>query len=333
MFFEAMRPFRAFGSLSLVLLVTGTVLGQSGVNGPKFESASMRPDTTSLEQLMALALRGQAVRVSGADIDLRSDLASLIARAFGMETRNIEGPDLGLRQRVVIHAVMPQGSRIDQVPEMLRTFLQDKLHLVTHRVTRQAPGYFLEASGTPLKLDEPREMDRSVCSGWAKGYSDPISDPGGRMECTITTGERGPGRSSTVMISASPWGAFTRQLANNSQQMELFRTTMPQLAMALRAEAEIAAAGGEGKPAPYMPVIDRTGIGGEWDVVLGGERWWRLPVLDRNLGAPEGAAASNASDGIAALSAALEKIGLKIEKATVSMETLIVDQVDQVAPE
>jgi len=255
-----------------VLLITDALFGQSAATGPKFERASIQPDPSSLQQFMALALRGEAVKISGNDIDLRADLLSLVARAFSMETRDIEGPDVPFRQRVVIHAVMPQGATRDQVPEMLRALLQDILHLATHRVTRQVPGYFLETNGKPLKLREPREMDRSMCSGWAKGYSDPISDPDERMECAITTGEPGAGRTSTIMVSASPWGAFTRRLANNSQQMEIFRTTMPQLARALSAEIEVAAIHGD-KPAPQEPVIDRTGISGQWDVELDGERW------------------------------------------------------------
>jgi uncharacterized protein (TIGR03435 family) len=54
-------------------------------------------------------------------------------------------------------------------------------------------------------------------------------------------------------------------------------------------------------------------------------------MLHRNLGFPAGAAASDATDGTPVLAAALEKVGLKIEKAMVPRETLIVDRIDKAA--
>ncbi len=68
----------------------------------------------------------------------------------------------------------------------------------------------------------------------------------------------------------------------------------------------------------HVPVVDRTGIDGEWDV-----------ALDRTVADPTTVTVSNSADAaLDSFTSSLNKLGLKLERAKAPIEELVVDQMD-----
>jgi uncharacterized protein (TIGR03435 family) len=88
---------------------------------------------------------------------------------------------------------------------------------------------------------------------------------------------------------------------------EFFRTTMANLAQSLGEEFMNA-----GANQPVTKVVDRTGIPGAWDVILD----------------------STSGDAtMSFLSASLAKQGLRLERTTIPLETLVIDKLDKLPTE
>jgi uncharacterized protein (TIGR03435 family) len=102
---------------------------------------------------------------------------------------------------------------------------------------------------------------------------------------------------------------------------EYFRISMATLASVLAThlsnQISIPAGGSD-----YIPVVDRTGLSGEWDVAL--ER--ADPLTIRQMSTRE---ALESYDPFEAYSSALAKVGLRLQKTSVRVEKLIVDHVDK----
>jgi len=283
---------------------------QEKSNGPRFEVASVRLGGT-VDQSVADRMAGKpvpatGVTFSGRRIDIVGlNVKSQIARAWRIPMQQVVAPDWTMQALVVIHAEMPEGATREQLPEMLKALLEERFHLTAHRATAEQPAYALVRGKGALKLNPPREMDLSACETW----KDDGSLYGGRTCRKVES--TGASRTTLMMYTAGPVGP-TRSDAtfqNNSDgitRQEYFRATMAGLAERLSLPC------GNAGTCPGLPVVDRTGLPGEYDLVL------------------EGACSREACDTDASK---LEKLGLKLERTTASIERLIVDQLDKVPTE
>lgn len=238
-------------------------------------------------------------------------MSTLISTAFRLNPRLIVGVPLVSGDQFLIEALMPDGATWDQLPEMLRALLEDRFHLTTHLQGLDQSGYALVLGKGTLQLNKPREIDLATCSPW----TDNPAIPGAKL-CHM--------RSSDKVVSAytdSEWGPTENASSNGTVREEYFRIPMATLAsvLATHLSNQISTQSGG---SDYIPVVDRTGLSGEWDVVL--ER--ADPIAMRQLSIRE---ALQSYDPFEAYSSALAKVGLRLQKTSVRVEKLVVDHVDK----
>jgi uncharacterized protein (TIGR03435 family) len=236
-------------------------------------------------------------------------MSTLISTAFRLNPRLIVGVPLVSGDSFFIEAIMPDGATKDQLPEMLRALLEDRFHLKTHLQVMDQSGYALMPGKGTLQLNKSREIDLATCSAW----TDNPAIPGGKVCHT---------RSSDKIVSAyteSEWGPTENVSSNGTIREEYFRIPMATLASVLATHLSNQISG---QSPNYIPVVDRTGLSGEWDVVL--ER--ADPLSARQMSIHE---ALQSYDPFEAYSSALAKIGLRLQKTSVKIEKLVVDHVDK----
>lgn len=290
----------------------------------RFETASIRPWGGPREQDAAnpsfQAYRaGKASSfclecVSGTHYDnYGMDLKVLIAKALRIDSRLIAGPAWldDLSSRFAIHASMPEGAVREQIPEMMKALLQERFHLATHTATVEQVGYALVVAKNGPKLKAAREIDRSECSQWVESI--PV-DGKTSLTCRIPSKDGGP-VGGTVLMTNSHFGPMrnssTRTDAGVERRSEYFRIRLGLLVEDL---GELLSTGAPfaGIPGKVVQVVDKTGIEGEWDV-----------VIDHQSG----------DLALPSVNGSLERQGLRLEKMMVPVETLLIDRVDRMPTE
>lgn len=289
----------------------------------RFEVASVKPlppgppnaDNPSFAAYRA----GQAksfcmVCISGVHYDYYgAPLISLISEAYRMDARLVVAPGWVNQADVnfAIHALMPEGATREQIPDMLKTLLEERFHLVVHRATVEQTGYALVTAKNGPRLREPGDLDRSACDDWAEPN---MVNQEGNQICR-TSKEVGDRTVRITMSTHSAWGPLLTELSRGESlegHSEYYRIAMPKLAEVLTSTlstpAGIAPGGGS-----LIQVVDKTGIAGEWHV-----------IVDRIYGA---------DTSLPSVSASLEKQGLRLERTTAPVEKLFVDKVDKMPTE
>ena len=275
--------------------------GQSGPNALRFEVASIRPfdDKSDVVPIGGVRIAGR--RVDMIDVPMSS---SLISQAFQTSPFLIIGAPN--QSRWTIHALMPEGATQDQLPEMLKAMLEERFHLRVHRETRRINGYDLLTAPDGAKLKPPRQLDRSVCSPWII----PEDATTANETCTIA------GPDGRVRLRASTvGGGVVSTLEDGVSREEHLGIAMPELAKFLTTEFTMGSLRTHGgllqhvpQPDDYVPVTDRTGLGGQF-------------ALTVNL---DFAKPSSESD----LTSQLQKVGLRLEKTKVAVDVIVVDHLD-----
>lgn len=197
----------------------------------------------------------------------------------------------------------------DQLPEFLRALLEDRFHLKTHLQGVDQNGYALVPAKGPLQLNQPREIDLATCSPW----TDDPRVPGGKT-CIE--------RSAAKIVSAytdSESGPIETISSDGNAREEYFRISMATLASVLTTHLSNQLS--DRDSSNYIAVVDRTGLSGDWDVVL--ER--ADPLTMTQMSRRE---AMQSYGPLEAYSSALARVGLRLQKAPVRIEKLIVDHVD-----
>jgi uncharacterized protein (TIGR03435 family) len=286
-------------------------LAQSGNANPRFEVAAVRP--ISRDEVWAkLGQTYSGLTISGRRVDIGGfTMSNLVSTAFRLNPRLIVSVPLVSDSLFSIQAIMPDGATKDQLPEMLRALLEDRFHLKTHLQSMDQSGYALVPDNGTLQLNKPREIDLATCSPW----TDDPRVPGGKV-CIARSSDR-----TVSAYTDSEWGPTENVSSNGTIREEYFRIPMARLASVLATQLsnQISAQNGD---SDYVPVVDRTGLSGEWDVVL--ER--ADPLSMRQVSRRE---ALESYDPFEAYSSALAKVGLRLQKTSVRIEKLVVDHVDK----
>ena len=329
--------------LVAVLVLTGTAIpalwAQSGgaaqpVARPKeiappitlsFEVASVKPTISQTEwgrEEVSLLREtghdsGSPIKISGLRVDIGMTMKGLISTAYGIDARLIAGPDWVNQgeARFEIHAIMPEGSTAEQIPNMLRALLEERFHMLTHRAVIELPAYVLVTGKNGSKLKKPRDVDRSACDSWV---SAPGSDDGSDAQLCRSAKMIGDRTVNIRIMTRSPWGPLYSEFSRDESHDEYFRITIPQLAQLLTGMiapgSSLGRGGALGPTSAFVQIVDWTGIEGAWDVVLDGVR-------------------GDAAETLSSLSASLEEQGLRLERSTAPVEKLIIDKVDKVPTE
>jgi uncharacterized protein (TIGR03435 family) len=165
---------------------------------------------------------------SGLRVNLPGEtIKSLTSTAYAIDERLISGPDWVEKEQDLyrVEAVMPAGSTVKDIPAMVRTLLQERFHLVAHRVTVETSGYALTVSRKGAKLRVGRAVDDSECTAeW-------IGAVGGET-CTFARSV-GDVKTSIKILKDTPNGPILSAYTGKESHTEYYRITMPKLAAQL----------------------------------------------------------------------------------------------------
>ena len=313
--------------LSIAALLTAPVAVPAQAPSAKltFDVASVRPSPPpDMQKMMADLQAGkkpESVHIYGSRaVCTYRSVKELIAYAYKMRVYEISGPDWMVTDRFDIVARLPDGASKDDVPAMLKALLTDRFQLATHRQAVDQPVLALVAAKNGIKLQaaaaNAEVLDESALLKPGESMQD---TPDGRILL-----RRNPDGSSTYV---GPWGSFSLKFDGQSLSMHMqsdsidmrgFASMMTQLG------------GGEGRQ-----VVDMTGLTGKYQVAADFSLMDLTSSLhDQGIDIPTGPGGGGPGGGASdpggpTVTAALEKLGLKLEKTRANVDRLVVDHVEK----
>lgn len=316
----------AFSLVKCLPLIALPIAAQTPKQASNFEVASIRlvPQLSADEARAEFSRMAAAYRATGrlpaekstypvihgnrVDIENISK-RDLLAFAYGTDPAQIEpAGSISLSWKYVIHALVPENTSATQLPEMFRTLLMDRFHLQIHRESTVRTVWALQLSKERSKLNPARELDRSACENWKR------DSEFSQAEMCVFEQSNGKSKSVVTMKSASPYGAWESRSDNGVFRTEFVNITMLRLAHYLTTKLSSISYGEN----IQVPVIDQTGLEGEWDITLVNTSVDPMTVTTSNF----------ADRALDTLSTALAGAGLKLSRTRAPFETLIVDRMD-----
>jgi len=285
---------------------------------PAFEVASIRPalDAKRLANepffcpFGCFSFEGR-VKIAGSRLDIAYiAMDHLIVRAYRIKPHQLSGPDWMRQQRFDIIANLPEGASADQVPEMLQALLTERFKLATHRENRDQVVYkvVVDKNGPSLKQS---------------GASSVTDAPGD----TTLNSSQGPLQARQIdkglMVTKGPWGPmrfFRAGSGQNGPEVELLSVTMPMFADVLTQFMD-------------RPVVDMTSLKGSYQIGLATQDM--EPFVRAKMAAagvvrtPPPVEAVSDPTGGSTIFKTMEKLGLKLERAKLPVETLVVDHLEK----
>lgn len=311
---------------------------------PAFEVATIKPSPPLDPAKIAAALQAGGKLPVGATIDsngaeyLYLDLKSLMTYAYGVKPYQISGPDWMSTTRYDIVAKMPEGSKKDDASQMLRTLLEERFKLTTHRGSAELPVLAIVAGrgGPKLKAssEKPVAIDESVPLKPGETKMDGSEGPV-RVKVDLTTG------SSVIDMGLQGKMSYSANQATRTFHIEFSMVTMSGFAdMITQLFAQVGGTGGR-------QVVDMTGIKGNYDASIDLSLVELLAIarnagLDIPTGTPTGGAGAQANGPATAadpggsgssLNDALGSMGLKLESRKAPIDQLIVDHIEKTPTE
>ena len=294
---------KCWSRIAWVLLSLNAATGQGTGVRSQFDAASIKVMEGGRSGLGSL--RGGPGTSSPGRLTGAATLKLLLMRAYDLREFQIAGPGWIESARYEIQARLPDGADAAQLRVMLRSLLAERFGLEAHRETRQLAAYELTpAKGgpklTPSTKSEVREdrADTPTSPKFVKGADGlPELRPGGDVPRTY------------AVVLGRPDGLLYKVWGR--------RETMAELADRLYAQLG-------------RPVIDATGLKGEYDFTLS----WAVEsaggVVPRNGPPPDeiemGSAPVLPGFGITIFAAVEKQLGLRLEEKRLPVELLVVDR-------
>ncbi|MGA2896313.1 MAG: TIGR03435 family protein [Acidobacteriaceae bacterium] len=292
-----------------------------------FDAASVRPSPAPDQATMLAGLiagrRPNWVRVDGTRATFNYEsLNDLIAYAYKLRSYEISGPEWLVTDRFDIAARLPEGATKDDVPEMLQALLAERFKLATHREMSEQPvlGLVIGKSGPKLKesIATPEAIDENAPLKPGESKMDTPSGP-----IRLMKNEDG---STTYNMGAR--GSFTLKFDGSTLSMHMEASSISMKGFAIMMNT---LGGGEGRQ-----IVDMTGLTGMYQTAVD----FSVMDLQSSLSAQGidiprrpggGSSGTEATDpeGGATVSAALEKLGLRLEKSRAKVDRLVVDHVEK----
>ena len=293
------------------LTFTVALCAQTSAPGLRFEVASVRPGAAPKADWdgQGPPVLTPARRVSGLRIDYsRETIKTMISQAYGIDSRLIVGPEWVSKgeDEFRVQAVMPKGSTAADLPAMMKALLEERFHLAVHQIDAEQSGYALVIAKRGHKLKPGRDVEESECKG---------SDWSAAMESTGVCRMSQVVDDQTVKTTLSrggPNGPILTRTAGGETHTEFYSITMARFADLVSKLIADFDTRGYGPTTAPVPVVDKTGLSGQWGV-----------FLDKNLG----------DDRLSSVSESLGKQGLSLERITVPTVKLVIDHVDKVPVE
>ncbi len=265
---------------------------------PAFEVASVKPAAPQPQGRMMVRMGGDAGRVDYSNVSLKD----VLARAYGVKRYQINGPGWLESERYDITAKVPDGVNPDQVPAMLQVLLAERFKMAAHKETKEQSVYALIPGKGGPKLTKS-EIE-------TKPDAKPPVGPDGRPM------PRG-GRGMIMMQVGAP--------ASSTAQMKAIGITMAAFSDMLSNMLD-------------RPVVDQTGIQGNYDITLdvsmedlGGLR--KMPGPPPGAGGPGMEHAPAEGGGAASIFTSIQTLGLKLDARKAPIEYVVVDSAEKVPTE
>src|SRR6185437_14015670 len=131
------------------LLLCAAAVGAQAAEKLEFEVASVKPS----QPTAGAAQISVGIHMDGAQFTSSYfSLKDYIRTAFKVKIYQVEGPEWITSDRYDIAAKMPAGATRDQVPDMLKSLLEDRFKLTYHKVSKDFPVYaFVVKNGSKLQ--------------------------------------------------------------------------------------------------------------------------------------------------------------------------------------
>jgi uncharacterized protein (TIGR03435 family) len=270
---------------ALILLAIGawTVFAQPTVR-PEFEVASVKPSFNG---------NVQGVRPLPGRLTADATLQVLIQYAYGVQPFQVVGDPQWISERYQIDARADANTNRDRMFLMLRSLLEDRFQLKTHRETRDLPVYALVAARSGLRLPPPKE------GGCVDSAADAPAEwaGGGRMAA--------PGE---VQPTQAPCGSAGLTLGRTGARIEGKKIAMPELVRRLSMLLG-------------RSVIDKTGFAELFDLQLDFVPDETTPAMPAP---PPDAGLSGSS-----IQQALQQLGLQLQSTKGPVEVIVVDHAER----
>ncbi|MEO5927040.1 MAG: TIGR03435 family protein, partial [Bryobacteraceae bacterium] len=298
-----------------------------------FEVATIHQAAAPNAQDLRRAVQAGTLRIgqqiSGNQVSFNlMPLRSLAAIVYDVKPLQITGPDWIGSQAYNITALMPEGSDPTQIPAMLQALLKDRFKLVAHKTDAAQDVYALQVAKDGHKMKVAPVPTEPAADAAAKPGERSLNI-GGQQ---ITVNQAGAGAGSAVVSSAANGAQKISMTPDGKMHMEIERMTMAQLAETLT-------------PMMDFPVVDRTGLTGAFSLALdmsmadivGIAR--KAGVGGAIAGLPAGAAPAGATPGMAAadpggdLTAAVQKLGLRLDKQKAPVAALVIESAEKTPTE
>ena len=306
---------------------TAAAAAATAASSLTFDAASVRPSPAPDQATMLAGLiagrRPNWVRVDGTRATFNYEsLNDLIAYAYKLRSYEISGPEWLVTDRFDIEARLPDGATKDDVPEMLRALLAERFKLETHSEMQEQPVLALVVGKGGPKLKEaaatPEAIDESAPLQPGETKMDTPSGP-------IRLMKNADG-STTYNMGAR--GSFTLKFDGETRSMHMEASTITMKGFVMMMTTLGA---GEGRQ-----IVDMTGLTGMYQAAVD----FSVMDLQSSLSAQGidiprrpggGSSGTEATDpeGGATVAAALEKLGLKLEKSRAKVDRLVVDHVEK----
>ncbi len=287
----------------------------------EFEVASIKPAVVEHFNYSRRSAIRVGTRIFGDRVEYLSvSLRQLIAEAYGIRMFQVAAPSNGLPgERFDIVCKMPAGSRKDDAPLMLQSLLAERFKLAVHPASREQDVWALVVDQGGPKFKES-SSESSLADGNTKGGM-----PEGPDLPVRRTKEGDTVISGTYGITSL---RSTLDYSSRSIRHEAHRMTMPYLADLVNRTTF----------ADDRPVVDMTGLKGEYDVVYDLPFSATNPAL-KTAGTPNATgqdprpaeAASNPESG--GVLRAMRSLGLDLVKRKTSIPYIVVDCVEKTPTE
>jgi uncharacterized protein (TIGR03435 family) len=250
------------------------------------------------------------MKTDPARVDFKcANLAMLIGYAFRISPDRVTGPPwmMGVGSpRFNISATIPQDVGRDKIPDMLRTLLMERFHLAVHRGTGGAPVFALVVAKGGLKMETGPEGNAAT--------DEQAMDQAGFYGTMHSRTMPDAGGSSLVTLISNPRMGTVRESGDNPYRG--LRWEAPSISMAGLADLLDHVAPLE------LPVIDMTGLGGRYRLVLD-------VTLTRSTPGDGDRASDTRAMVLERFNVGLRKLGLQLEGRKGPVETIAVDHVEK----
>ena len=271
--------------LAAILTTTATAAQAQAPSPAGFEAASIKPHTSD-DRGLRVEARGSRFIANNAAV------THIMEYAFGVRPDQIlGGPEWVRAERFDVEAVVPPGTRPEDVPRLARQLLHDRFQLTIQEETREQPVFLLQKARDdgrlgPALVPSPMDCAAVLATRRAGGPNRPTAF-GERPVCGLfqfTMFQEGKGVVITLKGGAATLAELNERLAG------LLRRS----------------------------IVDRTGLTGRFDFDL-------QFVPDPAAGAA--AAAGAAELGVSMFTAVQEQLGLRLQPDRGPVAVLIIDQV------